>query len=158
MLAITILYAIIYANKKYLYNVIILPYCINCNSTLYTYLFFYYKIQVIFKGFRQRSDFRRGGMFTLKMLINWRVMPIVVPLYSQPKISNSIQPNSPKSTPKSSLSSFGQNLTNPQSKPKITHHQKSLLKAHKSSNLTNSTLRNPNKILNKLRLSLKYIK
>ena len=72
--------------------------CITCNSTLNTYLFFYYKMQVIFKGFRQRLDFRRGGIFTLKMLINWRAMPIVVPLYSQPKISNSIQPNSSKSS------------------------------------------------------------
>ena len=51
--------------------------CINCNSTLNTYLFFYYKMQVIFYAFRQRSDFA-GGMFTLKKLINWRAMPIVV--------------------------------------------------------------------------------
>ena len=57
-------------------------YCITCNSTLNIYLFFYYKMQVIFKGFRQRSDFCRGGIFTLKMLINWRAMPIVVLLYS----------------------------------------------------------------------------
>ena len=62
-------------------------------------MYLYYKMQVIFYVFRQRSSFRKGGMFTLKMLINWRAMPIVVPLYSQPKILNSIQPNSPKSTP-----------------------------------------------------------
>ena len=73
--------------------------CITCNSTLNTYLFFYYKMQVIFKDFRQRSGFRRGGMFTLKKLIKCLAMPIVVLLYSQPKISNSIQPNSSKSTP-----------------------------------------------------------
>ena len=72
--------------------------CITCNNTVNTYLYFYYKMQVIFKDFRQRSGFCRGGIFTLKKLINWRAMPIVVPLYSQPKISNSIQPNSPKST------------------------------------------------------------
>lgn len=92
--------------------------CITCNSTLNTYLFFYYKMQVIFKDFLQHSDSARGGIFTLKKLINWRAMPIVVLLYSQPKNSNSIQPNSPKSTPKSSLLPFGQNLTNPNQNPK----------------------------------------
>ena len=64
--------------------------CITCNSTLYTYLLLYYKMQVIFYAFRQRSDSARGGMFTLKILIKCLAMPIVVPLYSQPKISNSI--------------------------------------------------------------------
>ena len=63
--------------------------CITCNSTLYTYLFFYYKMQVISKDSRQRSDSARGGIFTLKKLIKCLAMPIVVPLYSQPKISNS---------------------------------------------------------------------
>ena len=57
-------------------------YCITCNSTLNMYLFFYYKMQVIFKDFRQYFSSIRGGMFTLKKLINWRAMPIVVPLYS----------------------------------------------------------------------------
>ena len=56
--------------------------CITCNNTLNMYLFFYYKMQVIFKGFRQRSDFCRGGIFTLKMLINFTSGAIVVPLYS----------------------------------------------------------------------------
>ena len=56
--------------------------CITCNSTLNVYLFFYYKMQVIFKDFMQRSGFRRGGIFTLKMLIKCLAMPIVVPLYS----------------------------------------------------------------------------
>lgn len=64
--------------------------CITCNSTLNTYLYFYYKIQVVFYVFWQRSGFRKGDMFTLKKLIKWRAMPIVVLLYSQPKISNSI--------------------------------------------------------------------
>ena len=55
--------------------------CITCNTTLNTYLFFYYKMQVVFKGFRQRSD-SAGDMFTLKMLINFTTGVIVVPLYS----------------------------------------------------------------------------
>ena len=63
--------------------------CITCNSTLNTYLFFYYKMQVIFRDFSATFRLRRGGIFTLKMLINWRAMPIVVLLYSQPKILNS---------------------------------------------------------------------
>ena len=120
--------------------------------------FFTTKCKLFSRVFSSVQTSAEGGIFTLKKLINWHTMPIVVPLYSQPKISNSIQPNSPKSTPKSSLPPFGQNLTNPQSKPKITHHQKYLLKTNKSPNLINPTLRNPNKILNKLRLSLKYIK
>ena len=56
--------------------------CITCNNTLNTYLYLYYKMQVILKGFRQGSGFCIGGIFTLKMLINWRAMPIVVLLYS----------------------------------------------------------------------------
>ena len=55
---------------------------ITYNSTPNMYLHFYYKMQVVFKDFRQRSDSRRGGIFTLKMLINWRAVLIVVPLYS----------------------------------------------------------------------------
>ena len=35
-------------------------YCTTCNNTLYTYLFFYYKMQVIFKDFRQCSDSAEG--------------------------------------------------------------------------------------------------
>ena len=53
-----------------------------------------------------------GDMFTLKMLIKFTTGVIVVPLYSQPKISNSIQPNLSKSTPKSSLLPFGQKPIN----------------------------------------------
>lgn len=68
--------------------------CIACNSTLNTYLFFYYKMQVVFKDFWKRSDSARGGIFTLKMLIKCLAMPIVVLLYSQPKISNSIHSKS----------------------------------------------------------------
>ena len=56
--------------------------CITRNSTLNTYLYFYYKMQVVFCAFWWRSGFRRWGMFTLKKLIKWRAMPIVVPLYS----------------------------------------------------------------------------
>ena len=56
--------------------------CITCNSTLNVYLFFYYKMQVVFKDFWKRSDFRKGDIFTLKKLIKCLAMPIVVPLYS----------------------------------------------------------------------------
>ena len=35
--------------------------CITCNSTLYTYLFFYYKMQVVFKDFWKRLDSARGA-------------------------------------------------------------------------------------------------
>lgn len=114
-------------------------------------------MQVIFYVFRQRSDSARGGMFTLKMLINWRVMPIVVPLYSQPKISNSIQPNSSKSSKNLRYHHSDKNQT---ISIKVSNHTSSKIpaKTNKSPNLTNPTLRNPNKILNKLRLSLKYTK
>lgn len=56
--------------------------CITCNSTLYTYLYLYYKMQVVFYAFWQHSDSARGDMFTLKKLIKCLAMPIVVPLYS----------------------------------------------------------------------------
>ena len=121
-------------------------------------LFFYYKMQVIFKGFRQYFSSVRGGMFTLKKLIKCLAMPIVVLLYSQPKISNSIQPNLTKIHSKNFATTIRTKPKQFLPKHQITHHQKYLLKTNKSSNLTKTTLRNPNKILNKLRLSLKYIK
>ena len=110
--------------------------CITCNSTLYTYLFLYYKMQVVFKGFRQRSGFC-GGIFTLKKLINWRAMPIVVLLYSQPKNLNSIQPNLPKiHSKKSSLLPFGQNQTistktSNHTSSKIPTKSPQIIKSHK---------------------------
>ena len=40
--------------------------CITCNSTLNTYLFFYYKMQVIFYAFRQYFNSIRGGYVYIK--------------------------------------------------------------------------------------------
>ena len=41
--------------------------CITCNNTLYTYLFFYYKMQVVFKDFWKRSDFAGGYVYIKKV-------------------------------------------------------------------------------------------
>lgn len=141
----------------YIY-ILLYHYCITCNNTPNVYLFFYYKMQVIFKDFRQYFSSIRGDMFTLKKLIKCLAMPIVVLLHSQPKNSNSIQPNFTKIHSKIFATTIRTKPNKSPIKTKITYRQKYLLKAHKSSNLINPTLRNPNKILNKLRLSLKYIK
>ena len=126
-------------------------------------LFFYYKMQVVFKDFRQRSDFCTGGIFTLKKLINWRAMPIVVLLYSQyPKLNSISQLSNQLNFTKIHSKIFDIPIRTKSNKSlpkhKIKYNQKYLLKTYKSSNPTKPPLRNPNKILNKLRLNLKYTK
>ena len=66
----------------------------------------------LFSMFLCRFWLLQGDMFTLKKLIKCLAMPIVVPLYSQPKNSNSIHPNLTKIHKISSLLPFGQTLNN----------------------------------------------